>query len=187
MGGVDSKRIPITLVKPRFQIGEIIYVPQKNRVVETRIVGYNARIGEENENLLEIVLGYDIQHYVSVRRGIDSTMTGVVMEKDFYSDKNKAQQASEFLEVNVEEEAWKLAIGDRSIEDENSPYLLGNCNLSLCCANLSEARDILLYCKNNKGLVVHDRDELAGLLNGHGREYDRQSPIVGIFEQLKID
>jgi len=181
-----EERVDVKFVKPRFNIGQKIYVPERNRVLETTIYGYEAIISEENGNLLGGVSGYSIEHLVSIRRGSDSDITNVVRARDFYEDKDKAKEASKFLEVKVDEETWKIAIGDREAEDENSPYNLQNCNLSICCADISEARDILIFCRKYNGLIAHDRNELADLVNGHGFNYDTQSPIGRIFEKLEI-
>ena len=87
----------------------------------------------------------------------------------------------------MDEEAWRIAVGDRDVQDENSPYSLENCNLSPCCADISEARDILLLCKKEGGLIVHDRDEMARyLFESHDFQYDAQSPIGKVFEQLQV-
>ena len=183
----EQERISIELFKPRIAIGQTIYVPQKNEVVASPILGYDARIGQEDGKLLGGITGYHIQNFVSVRRGDDSYFTSVIRAGDFYEDQRKAQEASKFLEVILDEEAWRSAVGDREVQDENSPYSLENSNLPPCCANISEARDILLYCKRNGGLIVHDRDEMAGyLFEGHDFEYGAQSPIGKIFEQLQV-
>ena len=184
----EQERISIELSKPRFAIGQTIYVPQKNAVVSSPILGYDARIGQEYGKLLGEITGYHIQNFVSVRRGDDSDFTSVIRAGDFYEDQKKAQDASRFLEVVLDEEAWRIAVGDRDVQDEDSPYSLENCNLPPCCANISEARDILLYCKRNSGLIVHDRDEMARyLFEGHDFGYNAQSPIGKIFEQLKVE
>ena len=179
--------ISIDLLKPRFKIGQTIYVPQKNEVVESSILGYDAAIGEKDGKLLGVITGYNIENFVFVRRGEDSDLTTVIQEEDFCDSQKKAKKASRFLEVNLNEEAWKIAVGDRDVEDKNSPYNIENCNLPRCCANISEARDILLYCKKNNGLIVQDRDKLTGILfEGHDFEYDVQSSLGEIFKQLQV-
>jgi hypothetical protein len=183
----EQERINIELFKPRFAIGQIIYVPQKDEVVSSPILGYDARIGQEDGKLLGGITGYHIQNFVSVRRGDDSDFTSVIRAGDFYEDQKKAQEASKFLDAKLDEEAWRIAIGDRDVQDEDSPYSLENCNLPPCCDEISEARDILLLCKKEGGLIVHDRDELARYLFGsHDFEYDAQSPIGKVIEQLQV-
>ena len=172
---------------PRFKIGQTVYVPEKDEAVEATIWAYEAGIFEKNGNLGGVISGYRIRNFVSVRRGCDSDLTSVIRERDFYDDQKKAQEASKFLEVTLDEEAWRIAVGDRKVKDEKSPYNLENCNLPPCCANISEARDILLYCKRNGGLIVHDREELRrNIFHGHDLRYDAQSPIAQIFKQLQI-
>ena len=185
---MEEERISIAFIIPKFRIGQAIYVPQKNKPVKATIIAYDAAIHKEHGKLLGEIFGYHIQKSVSVRRGDDSDFTNVICEADFYDDREKAREASKFLETKLGEEEWRIAIGDRDEEDENSPYRLENCNLPPCCGNISEARNILLYCKRNGGLIVHNRDELTGLLfdGGHGLKYDAQSPIGKMFEQLQI-
>ncbi len=201
---MTKERINIAFLKPRFSIGQVIYVPQKQEVVKSDILRYQAEIGMEytpeiNQAMLDkdfrkeftgTLLGgvkrYIIRQFVDVRRGEDSIFTDCIESRDFYIYSEKAQQASEFLEVKLDEEEWRIAIGDRNVEDENSPYYLKNCNLPRCCADISKARDILIYCRKNNGLIVHYRDELADLINGHGFECKPQSQIEKIFRQLKI-
>jgi hypothetical protein len=183
----EQERISIALIKPRFRIGQTIYVPQKDEAVETAILEYDARIGEEKGNLWGVVSSYHIRNFVSVRRGDNSDFTSVIHAGDFCDDQKKAQEASKFLEAKLDEEAWRIAVGDRAVKDEKSPYNLKNCNLPPCCANISEARDILLYCKRNGGLIMHDRDKLKTLLfEGHDFKYNAQSPIAQIFKQLQV-
>jgi len=184
----QEDRTNIEFFKPIFKIGQTIYVPQKNKVVTTKIAGYYASIGEEKAGkLIGIISDYHVSNFVHVRRGDESELTNILCLRDFCEDLNKAQEESRFLEVKLDEESWKIAVGVRDLHDENSPYSLEHCNLPPCCANISEARDILNYCKRNNGLTIHDRNELTKLLfEGHEFEYDPQSPIGRIFEQLQV-
>jgi len=181
-----EEKISIEVDKPAFPIGQVVYVPIKNQIIETRILGYEIQAFKEEGTLLGVVSNYRIQHFVPVRRGEESDLVGYVKECDFYVNKSKAGEASKFLEVKADEESWKLAVGDRKVEDKNSPYNTENCGLPICCANISEARDILLYCKNEGGLIVHERDLLRDLIVGHDLEYKGDSPIGKIFAQLGI-
>jgi hypothetical protein len=176
----EQERISIEFFKPRIAIGQTIYVPQKNVVVASPILGYNARIGQEKDGkLFGGITEYHIENFVSVRRGDDSDFTSIIRAGDFYEDQRKAQEASKFLKVKLDEESWRIAVGDRKVQDENSPYNIENSNLPSCCADVSEARSILLYCKRNGGLIVHDRNEMTG--------YFAQSPLGEIFKQLQIE
>src|SRR3989344_6162959 len=168
----EIEKINVEIIKPRYAIGKRIYVPQRSEsgttiVTGTTISGYAARVGEKQGTLFGVVTGYDIPTWVSIRRGEEAVVTSEVRDGDFYPSKTQATHASCFLEVRVNEETWKLAIGDRKVEDDTSPYSLANSGLGVCCANISEARDILSYCRGNSGLMVHNRDELSSLLTIH--------------------
>lgn len=183
----QEETINVEIYKPTYPIGQEVYVPGKNRVTETKVVGYEVQVIEQEGNPVGVVSNYRLQQLVSVRRGAESDLVDYVKDCDFYVERSKAEAASKFLEVNADNETWRLAVGDRDVKDEDSPYSIENCGLPACCANISEARDILLYCKHEGGLLAHDRDTLAELITGHGLEYDGGSPIGRIFGQLGIE
>ncbi|MFA5856746.1 MAG: hypothetical protein WC867_05280 [Candidatus Pacearchaeota archaeon] len=183
----ELKKINIEFIEPKFIIGQSIYVPQLNEVVDTKILGYDARIGKRPGILSGRITGYHIRDVVSVRRGNDCELTSIVQSDDFYGDMLEAHKASKFLEVNLDEESWKITIDEKDNEDENSPYNFEKCNLIPCCECISKARDILIYCQKYKGLIVHDRNELTRyLFERHNFKYDKDSPLGKIFEQLQI-
>jgi len=190
---MTQEKISATLVNRAFPIGQTIYIPQKNRgALEVKVLGWHAVMlkRDGSEELYAIVQEYDIGEYVFVRRGDCLDTTNTVLRSECYDDRTKAQKASEFLKVELNKKAWKLAIGDRNIRDKSSPYHLENCNLHPCCAEISAIRDILLYCRENGGLIVHERDELVRLMQQHGFRHNKQSPMNPlrmIFEQLGID
>lgn len=182
----NEKTITLSLFKPGFNIGQTIYVPQKGGVVEAGITAYEAMVWAEKGNLAGVVSGYKIRQMVIVRRGDNECFPGMLRESDFYTSRKKAEAASKFLEVKVDEEAWKLAVGDRKEKDEKSPYYTGNSNLPPCCAAISEARDILLYCKRESGLIVHERNELKQAMKECFPKYGPKSPLARILGQLKL-
>ncbi len=182
----NAEKIRVEITKPSSSIGQVIYIPEHNRVTKAKITGYEVQVIQEGTGLVGVVSNYHIPQIVSVRRGEEADLTSHVKERDFYVDKDKATKASRFLAVIVDDETWKLAIGDQEVTDENSPYFTENSGLPPCCANISEVRDILLYCKRTSGLIVHDRDDLSGLIREHGLKYKRKEPIGVIFQQLEI-
>jgi len=120
----EEERINVALIKPRFAIGQTIYVPQKDFVREAEIRGYEARVGQgdNNGNLLGAISGYCVDLFVSVRRGDDSDFTTTILPWDFYDNEAKAKESSKFLGVRLDDDAWRRAIGDRDVEDDESPY-----------------------------------------------------------------
>lgn len=79
---------------------------------------------------------------------------------------------------------WSFAIGDRDDKDPNSRFNIDNCDLASCCANISDARDILLFAKREGGLIEHDRKTLAKLLESH--EFNKNGYLGQILHTLGI-
>lgn len=87
-----------------------------------------------------------------------------------------------FVEVkNITEEEWLSAIGDRDSEDM---YSLDDSDLGVCCADISEIRDILLNCKKNHGLTRLEIDRLQ-LLCHHEHEV-RDGALQKILDILGV-
>jgi len=185
----DIDKLPktnIEFVKPFFKIGQTIYIPQQDEVDETTVRKYVAEIIPYEEGILGAVVGYvPEQMFVFMRRGTESKLVESLSACEIYTDKEKAERASKFFKVELDEESWKKAIGDRDEKDESSPYNTDNCDLQACCSNISEARDILYYCKAQGGLIVHEREELEEILNRHGLEIGKY--LGNIFDQLKVN
>lgn len=183
----NENKMIIEIEKPKCDIGQKIFVPWKERLTETEIWGYGVKVMAKKDGIFGVVSCYLISSLVFMRVGEETAFASEVRDGDFYVDKRKAKRASRFLRVSATEEDWKLAIGDRQVRDEGSPYSLENCEFPSCCANISEARDILIYCKNESGLIVHERDNLVRLVSGHGsREFDKEGSLGKILAQLEI-
>ena len=169
-----------------YPIGLEVYIPEKNIPTKTKIIGYSANIIEQKGKLVGIVTDYRIHHGVSLRRGAESDLVCYVKHNEIYTNPSAAEAASRFLEVQADEEIWRLAIGDRKVKDTNSPYHIDNSGLPICCGNISDARDILAYCKNEGGLIVFERDQLGYLLKGHEHPKSDEEPLGSILKQLEI-
>jgi len=170
----------------KYEIGQKLFVPQKNKVKEVEITYYDARIFESKNGLKGLITGYHYNTLLRLRRGSSKYLVDILLNRDVYDTREKAEKASKFLPVTATNDEWLLAIGDRDIEDDDSPYHIDNSNFPSCCANMSAARDILLYCKEEGGLIAHDREPLKYLLRTHNR-YDVDDPLKGILKQLRIN
>lgn len=180
-----EKTVNVRLLEPEFEIGQKVYIPQRRGVVETTVRSYEAVIQKDNDGtLVAAVTVYSIDRYVFFRgmRPLALEVKGY----HIYADKAEAEKDSRFLDVKADEETWKLAIGDREEIDQESPYHIDNCNLGSCCGNISRIRDILLYCKEVKGLTVHECSEIKHLLKSHSEMTIGKSLAI-IFKQLEID
>lgn len=179
--------INLQLYKPQYEIGQVVYIPEKGKVAETRIKGYEVQAFMQGQSISGVVSNYKLLHMVSLRRGENSDLVHYVKDADLYTDKKSAVKASVFVDVLADEESWKLAIGDRNEKNPSSPYHLDNCEFPTCCANVSEGRDILIYCRSQGGLIVHERDQLQEIINQHDLNYKKEGPLGRILAQLRID
>jgi hypothetical protein len=169
---------------PLFDIGERVYIPQRDNALETRITGYNINVIRSNDRLIGIVAGYKIEQMVFLRRGQESDMIDLIYPYELYTDPAKAKVASRFIPVRLLDATWKLAIGDPGAIKRDSPYNINNSELKPCCANISDARLILLYCQSENGMLVHDRNELESLLKGDCVQYSPRSNLGKILSLL---
>jgi len=187
---IKEKTIKLDLIKPEYPIGKTIYMPQINAPLKTKIIAYNTQIHKIDGKNLGIVTGYVFEGGIFKRIGCGGAFISEAKDCDIYIDEEKAKRACRWLKVTANETEWKLAIGNREIEDDfseaNSPYSIKNCELKRCCGNISEARDILTYCKKYKGLIVHERNTLEELLAGHNLKFDDKGPMRKILNQLEI-
>jgi hypothetical protein len=183
---VTHGTISVEVYKPAYHIGQEVYIPEKDRVVQTKIADYEVCVREEAGALVGVVSCYHLLTAVDVRRGAELELTDLVRDADLYTDKAQAEAASVFIPVAADFETWRLAIGDRTVADEASPYNIANSGLPTCCANISDARDILYLCRSEGGLIAHERDYLAELLAGHDLKSDSASPLGTILGQLGI-
>ena len=185
----EKPKLDVKMNKPEFEIGQTVFLPSRQGAERTEITGYISLVRQSSEGkLISGVRLYQVNPFGIERIGSETVLSDELTGRNFYTDKKQAQAASRFLGVALDDESWKLAIGDREIEDEDSPYSLSNCNLGICCANISEARDILYLCREQKGLLVHDRDEMCGLIfDEHDFQYGAGSPIAQIFKRLEVN
>jgi hypothetical protein len=103
--------------------------------------------------------------------------------KYLFKDKKKAVKLSKFRSVSVSDDKWDKAIGERGNEK-----LMEVCELQPCCSNVSCVRDMLIRCKEKKGLTGLETSWLQGYVNEgfHGAELFCQPTLKSIFGLLGI-
>ncbi|MFC1685425.1 hypothetical protein ACFLZZ_00200 [Nanoarchaeota archaeon] len=180
--------LTVKLAEPDFKINQTVYVPMKNRVLEATVLAYDAGIAEngKGKDLIGGVFGYQLNKFVMSGYGIDNPLSGKVPLDILYSNEKEAKEASRFLKVDLSEDDWKLAIGDDGENDETSKYHVKESGLSTCCANIDEAREVLEYCQEKKGLIVHERNYLVKLLAGHDFEEEKKGILGEVLDQLEF-
>jgi len=66
---MTNERISIEVVKPKYKIGQQVYVPQKDSPTQARIIRYNFEVGKVEEKLLGRLRNYELDKGVILRLG----------------------------------------------------------------------------------------------------------------------
>lgn len=167
-----------------FKVGDKVYVVcRPGHIEETKINAWEAGVIEEKDKepiiiikkaRLDIILIDD--YFIDQKIG-----TEFVHFKYLYKTKKEAEKEAKFYPVkNISDKMWYEAIGDRDNDIEE-------CELSSCCSNISDTRDLLIKCKKNKGLVGLEADWIKCLLESSGHADVGKRPVLKkIFKQLCI-
>lgn len=102
-----------------------------------------------------------------------------VQEYRVFDNEEKAKEMSSFVKVDIENDKWDDAIGNR--EDEET---IDGCELAPCCANISKIRDILLKCKKYKGLTKMEIEDMAWSLRALEEHNYSEELIPLVYEIL---
>jgi hypothetical protein len=120
----------------------------------------------------------------------------VVSFKYLTNSEKEAKRWSKFVEVDIPDKVWSLAIGKRetteemikSLVDDNyvpPKYNIEDSELGVCCSNISAIRDILTKCWENKGLTGWEIEYLQDLMNIH-EPSENTSNLLKILNKLDI-
>lgn len=97
--------------------------------------------------------------------------TGFIKPQDITTDESLAQSEMKFTPVSLSDEEWQLAIGERGYDadfsKDGSKVDIEDCELGLCCKDISDIRDILIECKENGGLNHRQIKRLSELIILH--------------------
>jgi hypothetical protein len=153
----------MAFVNEPFMLGKEIYVPQKDFALAANIVSYDAKILKAEEGLTGLVTAYTIDRFASLRAGSEVYISDTVPSEVIYVDKSKAVEMSRFLPVRYDK--------DDIFAFQGSEDLI----------------EIFQYCLRNKGLNIHDRNELEQTLETETMEI---SPLdtgtAKVLSQLSI-
>ena len=175
--------------KLSYETGDFIYVicgPDEWKETTVRTVVGEAALLEGKMKFFQ--RGITAYNLFLTREYFDDTsyfLEGVGEVIPFHRIFKTAKEAtllSQFKKVKgIIDEEWISALGDRE-----EPVSLEKSELGICCAAISEARDILYKCRNNKGLIQLDINYLQSIMISHGM----LSPCLvlnKIFEQLGVE
>ena len=108
-----------------------------------------------------------------------------------FNNEKDAKKAAKWYSVDFTDEEWLKCIGDRKIPHD-LPGSIENCELVIGCVNdgTSDIRDLLIGCKENKGLMEIDRQRLENYINNcYNRPESLDNPkslMSSLLKQLKI-
>jgi hypothetical protein len=153
-------------IEPKFNLGDVVWVIQGNNVnrcvLGSKVYSIKLElfIAKQGEPPVLVCTGYQLG--VMNFDVLDAISSSYPHDK-VYSTKEEAETLAKWHPVeNISLEEWERAIGNRENDDS-----LDTCELSRCCAIISDIRDILLDCKENQGLIERDLLKLSDLLKSH--------------------
>ena len=163
-----------------FDIGEEVYCIMSrkktvNPYTNSYVTSYNTEVGKVDGKYIGFLRTVNLCHWHP------ETYHFLIWE--VFKTQQEVKDATTFFDVvGISDDEWEKAIGTEELRLKGE---IKDCELSPCCGNISDARDYLFTCKENKGLIALDRDHLKKNLEGHyGPEYP---PILKrIFKQLEI-
>ena len=142
--------------------GDTVYaISPKGEIYQMRVRWINARVINDEE-LLVCLTSIECSQSNRFSNDIfDCTFT----QDELYASEKDAEKDATFIPVEFSEDDWFKSIG---LKDEvNRIEYYQECDLSPCCANISEIRDTLDRVRINKGLIARERTLLQEQLNGH--------------------
>jgi hypothetical protein len=165
-------------------IGTKVYLPRPavKAVHEDVIVGYACRLTAEEGRLKLSPTDYCLTT-INVERG---GMTADWKRDEFFLSYEDALAMAVEYEVNATPKEWWAAIGLRGDETEDVCKFNEDCELPVCCYNISDIRDILYNVCVSGEINGVNRRNLIALLNSH--EPPENKPILDkILAQLDIN
>lgn len=100
-----------------------------------------------------------------------------------FSTAKEAVTASKWTPIKFSDDEWLRLIGDRDIEDS-----IEEAELSPCCAEISDIRDMLFNVKRRKGVMEIDREMLINSIKNHGDfKVSQDSLLANLLKQLNFD
>ena len=146
--------------KPQFSLGQKIwYINCRKEVDEDQIRAIDFKLVRHEGKDQLFCVGYDLQTVNIDAPGLP------FMPYDLYETKELADQLAVWHPItNMTDEQWEAAIGDRekgTAEDSE---------LGICCADISEIRDLLITCRQDGGLMERDVQIISSLINNHDHD-----------------
>jgi len=180
-------------IPSKFDLGKKVYaVLGPNRYCHSEITAYRSWAIKKADGILILpnavrLLTYTLTDYFE---DIEQNAVPFCYLTD---NEEQVKKWSKVISVDCSDEDWFKAIGQRPTYEEmmQDTYIetrLEESELSFCCANLSYIRDILIKCKEYKGLTVWEVEGLRELCDNVCHEFSEDAPTLkNILEQLNVN
>ena len=146
----------------KYQPGDTVYaISPKGEIYDLRVRWVNARLIKDEE-LFACLTSYECN---SFNRFSEDIFDCTFYQDKLYATEQDAEKDAKFIPVEFSEDDWYKAIGLK--DGVNRIDYDQECELSPCCAHISEIRNVLERVRENKGLIARERTILQELLDGH--------------------
>jgi len=180
---MERKTVKIDFEPCQFELGQKVFVVGGPAdIIESEVTAFQGLIFKDE--------GRDSDHILCIPKAV-RLCTWVL--NDYFQDMNPDYVPLKYITADHEEatrwamkwpvhltpDEWYHAIGDRDNID------IEDCELGICCADISAIRDILIQCKEKDGITGWEREWLQGLLRSHTLEV---GPVLReIFLTLELE
>jgi len=168
------------------------YDEGRKEIIPVTINGYHSE-------LVEVESGYFIMKLYGYRCNVynpsnHEELWGFWPSEDVYPTKAEAERQTKFIAVDLPNEVYQKALGidekgkrvhnNKEEDDEES---LEDCELPICCSNISEVRDQLIRCMQQKGLNKWRVDLVKDYLQSSHPEFLEERPDHSVSNLSNLD
>jgi len=180
--------IKITFQQSKFELGDEIYaVCGPDNVVKSSIKYFQGLIlKDRKKEIICFAKQADIGTFIFDKyfNDIDNCMVPL---KYLTKNEEKALEWKKWYPVSMTEE-WLEAIGDRDKQEDEVGNIEDGCELGICCANISEIRDVLYKCREKGGMIGWERENLQQRLDNSCHDKPETHTLLDkIFEQVGVE
>ena len=172
---------------PSFEIGQKVFIVLgPDKYISTHVRSINCILGPSGSvNCMLYIPKYEFSNILFPNEYFDESEELVgVGEYRIFTKESEAKDRSLFINIDIDKVEWDEAVGDRENEET-----IEECELSPCCSQISEIRDILLKCKKYGGLTrleIENAEWIEKVLLEHNQDKERSPLLYKILEQLGL-
>jgi len=183
-------------VNPKFDLGETVFaILGPDNYCQGQVTAYRSWVTKDKDKILVIPTEARLSTFTLSDYFKDIEQDAVPF-RYLTDDEEQAKNWSGVIPVDCSDEDWFKAIGKRPdiekmiAKDKYSYDLedsLEDSELGVCCANISAVRDMLIKCRDNKGLIGWEVERLQGLCRNSYHDFPEDAPtLTNILKQLNV-